>query len=112
MPSWHGVILCGRTGLTVTTRFKDGSTTRAEVLWSEVARIVAFKRDVFAYDMICFGFETAEGCVEVDEEMEGWEEMIDALSSYLPGILGEADWWGKVVQPPFATNPTTLFTRS
>jgi hypothetical protein len=82
------------------------------VKWSEVNGIVAFKRDLYSVDLICMGFTTAEGSVEVNEEMEGWEALTDALPLYLPGTPSPADWWNGVVQPPFAANPTILFTSS
>lgn len=92
-PSWHSVI-------------------KEAVQWGEVVSVFAFKRDVFAYDLICFVFKTGERFVELREDMEGWDALIDALPAYLSGAPGEADWWNKIVQPPFATNWTTLYTRS
>jgi hypothetical protein len=108
--SCHSVILHDESGLMLTDSYEDGSVSKAEVHWSEVVRLVAYKRDCFAIDLICFGFVTDERFVEVNEEMEGWEALTDALPAYLPGTLDKADWWAKVALPPFATNRTTLFT--
>jgi hypothetical protein len=96
--------------MSIAVSFNDGSVTKIRIQWPDVVSVFAFKRDVFAHDMICYGFETSEGCVEVNEGMEGWETMIDTLPTYLPGTLDKTDWWYKVVQSAFATNPTTLFT--
>jgi hypothetical protein len=97
-------------GLTATVFLRDGSVSIARVKWSEVNGVVAFKRDAYIVDLICMGFTTAEGSVEVNEEMEGWGALTDALPLYLPGTPSPEDWWNGVAQPPFAANPTTLFT--
>jgi hypothetical protein len=95
----------------IVTYEDDGSIIRNTFKWNEVVSVFAFKRDIYSYDLIRFAFETAEGCVEVGEDMEGWRTLIDTLPDYLPGILAERDWFEKVALPPFATNWTTLFTR-
>jgi len=107
----HSVILHDGSGLMLTDSYEDGSVDKAEVYWSEVVRLVAYKRDCFAIDLICLGLVTDKRFVEVNEEMEGWEGLIDALPTYLPGTLEKADWWEKVAFPAFATNWTTLFTK-
>ena len=98
-----------QSGLTVTVFDADGSVTTTMVKWQDVNGAVAFKRDCYTVDQIRIGFTTEKGGIVVTEDMEGWEALIDLLPSYLPGTLDSADWWGKVAQPPFATNPTTLF---
>jgi len=75
------MISCDDTGLMLTVFQHDGSATKTEIKWNEV------------------------------EKMDGWERLTDALPQSLPGARPVADWWDKVVQPPFAANPTTLFSR-
>jgi hypothetical protein len=99
-----------QSGLTVTVFDADGSVTTTKVKWQDVNGAVAYKRDCYTVDQIRVGFTTEKGEIVVTEDMEGWEALIDVLPSYLPGTLNRADWWGKVAQPPFATNPTTLFS--
>ena len=91
--------------------YEDGTVVKDAVNWSEVDSVFGFKLDIFAYDLICIGFRVKERWVEVAEDMEGWETLIDALLNYLPGMPCDTDWWEKIVQPPFATNWTTLYTR-
>jgi hypothetical protein len=104
-----GTILSDNFGFTRTTYLSDGSQLNAEVKWAEVERVLVYKRDLFAYDVVCLTFGTAEGAIETDEEMEGWKVMIAALQKYLPGIRSEEEWWEKVAQPAFATNMTQIF---
>jgi hypothetical protein len=92
--------------------YEDGTVIKDAVQWGEIVRISAFKRDIFAYDLICFAIQTAEKCIEVGEDMEGWNALIDALPTFVPGMSGEAEWRDKIVRPPFATNWTILYTRS
>jgi len=103
-------IRCNESGLTTTVFHHDGSVSTTRVKWSEVNGVVAYKRDAYIVDLVCVGFATAEGTMEVNEEMEGWGTLIDALPVYLQGTPNPADWWNGVVHPPFAANPTTLFT--
>jgi hypothetical protein len=105
------VIQFDESGLTLTARHADGSETKTELRWSEVNGVVAYKRDCFALDLICMGFTTGDGAVELNEGMDGWEALIDAVPSLLPGSTSKQEWWGKVAQPPFAPNPTVSFSR-
>ena len=98
-------------GMTATGLAKDGSVKKTQVEWSQVNGVVAFKRDLLTVDLICIGLSTPESSIEVDEEMEGWKELIEALPRLLPGTLNPSEWWDKVAHPAFATNPTVLFSR-
>lgn len=98
-------------GMTLIVWHGDNLETKTELIWNEVNGVVAYKRDCFATDLICMGFTTADGAVELNEGMDGWEALVDAVPSLLPGATSREEWWGKVAQPPFATNPTKLFSR-
>jgi hypothetical protein len=106
----RSAIHADKAGLTVTVFNANGSETKTELKWNEVNVVVVYKRDCYGADLLCMGFTTSGGVVEVNEEMEGWAAMTDALPSYLPGVPPTADWWTKVTQPPFATNLITLFS--
>ena len=106
-----GAILSDDTGMTVTVNFSDGSVEQLRLQWTDVNGVVAYKRDLFAYDEICLGFSSPDGGVEVNEQMQGWNTLIEALPAYLAGVPSPDQWWEKVAQPTFATNFTTLFPR-
>lgn len=97
--------------MTVRAWHSDGTETITELTWGEVNGVVAYKRDCFAVDLMCVGFTTADGAVEANEQMDGWEALIGQLPSLLPGVTAQNEWWDKVAQPPFAANPMTLFSR-
>ncbi len=106
-----GTILVDDSGLAGTVYFSDGTMLTVKTRWTEVLKVTAFKRDLFAYDLLCIVFESVGMQLEVDEQMEGWEAMIAALPIYLPGIRASEQWWDEVAHPGFATNVTQLFLR-
>jgi hypothetical protein len=85
----------------------------ARVLWSEISRIIGFKRDCYTVDLICLGVETIRGTtIEINEEISGWSDLLEALSKYLPGFLKYEEWFESVAFPAFKTNARTLFHRA
>ncbi len=81
--------------------------------WQEISRVVAYKRDLFAYDRLCLFVARADGSgVELSEEMDGWKAFCEALPEVLPGCKASADWFMPVTFPAFATNKTELYVRS
>jgi len=110
-PASKSIIQCDESGFTVEHSFKDGSLKRIEVRWSDVKKVAAFKRDIYSYDLIGIEIESGEWVYELDEEMEGWQSMVDALPTNLPGALPMANWWTQVAFPAFELNSTALFSR-
>jgi hypothetical protein len=105
------VIHSDDTELTVTDYFPHGATRAFKANWNEINAAVEYKRDCFAYDLLCIAFSTPDGSFEANEHMEGWKSLLEILPTYLPGTPKSEEWWLKVVQPPFATNATILFSR-
>ena len=80
----------------------------ARISWGSIQKITAFKRDLLTIDQICFYIEHANGdAIELDEEMIGWPQFVEEVSSRLPGFM--KNWWNKVVQPAFAENATVIY---
>src|SRR5262245_40587189 len=81
--------------------------------WASVQKAVAFKRDLWTVDMVCLALETRDSLVlELNEEMVGWQEYIEALPKHLDGARPCAEWFPEVVVPAFKTNSTLVFERS
>jgi len=80
--------------------------------WDEVISIKAFKRDLYAVDRICLiiGLKDGSG-VEIDEEMSGWDSLVQKLSEYLPGCRSFGEWFEVVAFPAFQLNMTSIFER-
>ncbi len=79
--------------------------------WDAVSTVDTFKRDQFTVDCICLAFETPDGWIEVNEDMNGWGEFLDAVELSLPGFPPQEKWWRKVMVPAFETNHATLWKR-
>ena len=104
-------IACSDSGFVVTAFDSKNPEKTVSMPWKDVVSVLAYKRDVFAYDLICLAFSSGEIQVEVHEQMDGWSDLIERLPVVLPGTLAVADWWKRVALPPFATSITTLFKR-
>lgn len=89
----------------------DGQA-KGEVLWNQVNRIAAFKDDLLTVDLICMEFILREKDIvfEVNEDIEGFWDLAKRLPTIYPSINRE--WQSKVVLPPFARNPTTIYQRA
>jgi hypothetical protein len=80
--------------------------------WKDVQRVVAFKRDLIFCDMIVMRFIAADNAIEINEEAEGWEGLLQALPSCLPGALSTQAVFDAVALPAFATNATDVYNRN
>lgn len=82
------------------------------VAWQDVVRIDAFKRDLYVVDLICLRILLDDNAtVEIDEEMEGWDSLVDNLPEYLPGCERFSEWFDKVAYPPFKPKLTVIYRR-
>ena len=83
------------------------------VMWEQVLSITAYKRDLFVVDRICLVLELADGGgIEVDEEMKGWDSLVQKLPEYLPGCKTLGEWFQTVAFPAFQLNETSIFEKA
>lgn len=81
-----------------------------EILWNDITTIVAYKRDAYIVDLICLGITINNGTVfELDEEMNGWNPLIERLPQHLLGCKPKETWWSDVALPPFADNVNIIY---
>ncbi len=104
-------IHCDESGFAVALGGSVSSEGATSLKWNEVKTVLAYKRDLYATDLICLGFTSPAGTIEVDEEMQGWSQLVERLPSLLPGTPRMSDLWERVAKPPFRTCVTTLFER-
>ena len=98
------------TGLTIAPLRHEPSSL--SVLWSEVEKVTVFKRDRMTVDEICMVLEVSGSqALEVNEEMPGWQELVQGLPTYLPGARLWEEWFEKVAFPAFKTSPEIIFQR-
>lgn len=69
-----------------------------QVAWSEVRRLDAYKRDIYAGDFLCLTILAAGNRVfEINEESPGWNEAGAAIEQFLPGSLPHAEWMLRLI---------------
>jgi hypothetical protein len=88
----------------------DGVITQESVWnfrWPEVQRIAGFKRDCITVDQICIEFTLNNWAVEINEEMDGYKDVVAAMSKHFPDM--NAQWWESVTFPPFAASLTIIW---
>jgi hypothetical protein len=107
-PSGQIRVLTDQHGITLV---ESGGASLA-IRWEQITQVVAFKRDVYAHDLLCILIEQAgAGVSEVNESMPGWERMIEQLPIYLPDASRWHDWYPKAAFPAFDPAPTLIFAR-
>ena len=87
---------------------------RGEVLlgWRDTRKIEAFKRDLYATDVICLAVASRDNkTVEINEEMSGWKSLVDKLPTYLPECLTFKEWFDDVAFPAFKPNLRVIYQR-
>lgn len=92
-------------------RLERDGTDVVGVRWDEIQEIIAFKRDIFSYDIICLGFrvDDSETFIEVAEDFPGYKQFLKTVESRFPLKDG---WWNDVAVPAFATNMMQIWARA
>ena len=100
------------TGNAMGVEFISEAGKVTSILWSDVEKIYAYKKDCFASDQIRIEIYSVnpEADILITEDTLGFAEFQKELSRRFPSI--SADWFGKIIQPPFATNLTLFYERS
>jgi hypothetical protein len=90
----------------------ENETGKTSLRWRDVIRVEAFKRDLYAVDLICLAFMVDENtAVEIHEEMEGWDTLVDNLPEYLPGCQRFEEWFRPVAVPAFDLSLMVIYER-
>lgn len=80
----------------------------ARISLPEINRVTFYKRDEITTDLICCDVEALDQTWTFHEEMMGWSDLISYLQS-LPDF--RSDWYGEVVQSPFASSEIVAYHR-
>ena len=106
----NGVIEIEGNGFSISSPQKK-ETTKKEIKWNQIKEILAYKRDLFAVDLICLGFHLSDDAnlYEVHEEMLGYKNLVETIESRFE--VNPKDWWTKVAFPAFETNATVIWQK-
>lgn len=79
--------------------------------WDDVNEIKTFKRDCFAFDLICWWFCCPDDNhrIEINEHMLGYDKLIKTVEARFSDLDKE---WFAVAFPAFATNMSTVWQRT
>jgi hypothetical protein len=81
------------------------------IAWRDAVRIEVFKRDLYSVDLICLTiFLKDSKAVEINEEMEGWNSLVEKLPEYLTGCQKFEEWFQVVAFPAFKSNNTVIYS--
>jgi len=103
------VLTWNTTGITLRRMEKGKGLLTTTVAWRDITGVTEFKADLGFVDLLCMAIFTENGEFEINEQMEGWEKLIEELPTYLPGFPHASSWFDRVAQPPFSTNFTRLY---
>ena len=106
----NGRITIIEDGFSVELPHQKGISDKS-VCWDAIEEIRGYKRDLFAVDLICWGFclQDEEYVLEVNEEMLGFAELVKSVEAHFD--IKSEDWWSKVAIPAFDTNMTVIWRR-
>ena len=105
-------IICDENIITVSWLTIENERGHRNARWDDVILITAFKQDLWVVDRICLDIVLMDGSyIRVDEEMKGWDSLVQKLPDYLPGCKPFDEWFAAVAFPAFELNETPVFER-
>lgn len=98
------------TALAITLRRHGGA--EAVIVWSAIARITAYKQDLFNPQVVVLEVATPDATWEIDaSDCGGFEAFSHLLAQRLPGMTPYASWWPAVTDPLGRQEDTVLYRR-
>jgi AAA+ ATPase superfamily predicted ATPase len=82
---------------------------KAQVNWSELERLVAYKADMMTIDEIRMEISYRNKSIIITEDTPGWYQFVLMTKNRFASI--PQDWDINIIQPPFETNLTLLYER-
>lgn len=74
-----------------------GQPVSKKIRWESLRRAVAIKRQSRSADQVSLVLEDSDGIIEVNEDMQGWGELLEQLPKRLPGFPTASSMLRKVV---------------
>ncbi len=74
-----------------------GQPVSKKIRWESLRRAVAFKKESSSTDQVSLLLEDSDGNIEINEDMQGWGELLDQLPNRLPGFPSASSMLKKVV---------------
>jgi hypothetical protein len=107
----HAEIQTDATQVRRTAHFTDGSTRTVSMEWARLKRIAAFRRDVVTSPVLCVAISDPAAIVVLDESMDGWPSLLEALT--LNSVISpDFDTWSNAVSASPSDACWTILFRS
>lgn len=100
-----GIFTYSEAGFTIT----DRNFTKT-LAWSDITEINVFKTDLLTTDRIDMEIVYGDRALTIHEELPGWYQFVLKTKEIFPSIPKDWDW--EIVQPPFAANYRTIYSKS
>ena len=81
---------------------------KMQIAWNDITKIVAFKRDLYAVDVICIAIERNDGVCELNEEMKGFSDLFGFMEK---NLYVSPSWYIDIMTPAFATNMIIIYEK-
>jgi hypothetical protein len=82
---------------------------KKEVLWESITQLNVYKKDQITIDRIEMEVVCGKKYFVVTENLPGWFQFVIKLKEVFPTI--PKDWDVNIIQPPFETNFTTIYSK-
>jgi len=90
----------------------ENDSGKKSFVWADVIKVTTFIRDLLTVDLICISFALSNNTTfEINEEMEGWDDLTKHLPEYLPGCKKWEEWFMEVFSPAFELNASDIYVR-
>jgi len=80
------------------------------IKWNEIDKIAAYKKDLFAVDLIVMEISHNEKHLTLNEEMPGWFQFVLKTKEIFSEI--PKDWDVEIMHPAFEENYTVLYSKT
>ena len=78
--------------------------------WEDITRLDVYKRDLMTIDSIEMQITYRDKSITISEDLPGWYQFVLKTKSVFKTI--PKDWNWEIVQPPFATNYRTIYSKA
>ena len=105
----HASVRTDESSLQRTAAFTDGTTGVVAMQWDQVRRIAAFRRDVMTEPTLCIAISDPANIIVLDESMEGWHSLLEAMPRHLTAAPGFNEWRAQIPANSSASHWTILY---
>jgi|SRR5579863_169397 len=90
---------------------REGGEGEIRIPWSAITRIVALAKDVYMpSDFQVMFIEWQQQTIEINEDMPGWNALVEAIDRYVTGAIPSGQWLLEIQAA--IKRPITIYSRA